>query len=1153
LLVDRRILPDDDDSTLFICSGMQRVKKRFHQPDGERHGSLQSCVRTDDIELVGDGSHLTYFEMLGNFSFGRDDYELSVDLWHSILSDLRIKNIEVHFHPSQDGHQKLWEDLGYSTRPDESCVWSDGVIGGFCCELFVGQLEIGNLVNPLGHSTDVGFGWERLLQVIEGKSRIDETTLFDQSLHPIVSDHSRTIAILKEHGIEPGNKGRNYVCRRLLRRVLRLEPNINQFSFRDWLISERELRDESIRRGRRVWKRHKNKPRQFWWETFGILPELIKKVEPSVVRIAVQGPLGRGIGSGFFIDDKGTLVTNYHVIRYASEAEVMFDDRTSAPIRGYLWVEPKKDLAVLQLGAITRKTQPLPIANVLPEKGAGVLAMGAPRGFSFTPSEGIVSAVRSGHELREIFMDTMGFDVFRLLGFETNSQWIQTTAPISPGNSGGPLVDKTGKLVGVNTWTRPDGQNLNFAISSLDVKIIADKSRSESLKPLSELTEKLNRQVFVQAPRPNSRPVNRAPQAKLPKRYSGSEEARFTDHSGRVNAVAVSHDGRYLATAGDDKYSHVLDAKKLESIHRFGPHKTSVTGAAFVRVSADTTVAVSTQKHTEKSPSVMFWSLEQKEKVYELPDSHIEARGLRIAPNQGRLAVTMGSIASRLYTISPFSRVGLEVSKTEPCRAVAFSPDSRYILSSSGAMVVIWVFDEKRRGPVRDIAKSSNSNVNCIEFSPTGDQVFTGHDDGIVRSWDFETGRPIAEYKGHQGAVKCIALSREASMFVTGGDDKSLRVWDAVTKQTLVELKGHIASISSVAIVPGSKRIASASADGTVRLWRLDDPNQVVANPPNNPRTNPIPSNPTTDDPSSNPFEPKTNRLPRPDKSLVAEARQLIKEIFEEEYRTAKTREAKSELADKLFAQAKDATTEHDRFALLSEAGMLSLQAPNPRSAMRAAWEIGERYDVDSIQMKLSTVKGLAIAVKTRADRLELVSNALVLADEASGQHRFTEASAATTVAKNAAVAARDATALAKVRKRETQAQEDQAAWDSYQKALKDLQSNPADNDAHLAVGMYACSQLGDWALGLQHLIESNHESIEAASSLDLNNPKAPDAMVAAADAWLKASQDFAGKQHKAFLSRAKHWYEKALPSLASLQKLKVQKNLQKVDEQLKK
>ena len=273
--MDRNVIPQDDDSTLFFCSGMQRYKRCFYQPSGDRRGSLQSCIRTGDLELVGDGTHLTYFQMLGNFSFGNDDYDVSVELWHSILLDLKIPVTEIHVHPSRQDHHQLWQQHGYTVVPDESCNWSDGKIGGHCCEVFVGHLEIGNLVNPLGHSTDVGFGWERLIQVIEGRNRVDETSLFRQDLHPVVRDHCRTVSILRESGIEPGNKGRSYVCRRLLRRMLQRLTGHESFEFDDWLQQERQLRELSLKRGRRLWRKHKDKPTSFWWETFGILPEEI--------------------------------------------------------------------------------------------------------------------------------------------------------------------------------------------------------------------------------------------------------------------------------------------------------------------------------------------------------------------------------------------------------------------------------------------------------------------------------------------------------------------------------------------------------------------------------------------------------------------------------------------------------------------------------------------------------------------------------------------------------------------------------------------------------------------------------------------------------------------------------------------------------------
>ena len=268
---DYSVIPNEgDDTTLFVCSGMQRFKNRFHQQDGGRLSTLQSCIRTNDIDIVGDGSHLTNFHMLGNFSFGNNDYEQSVELWHKISNTLSLPITSIHVHP-ESNHRSIWEKLRYRVLDDEECVWGDGDIGGFCCEMYYCNLEIGNLVNTQGHSTDVGFGWERIVQVCENKSRVDETSLFDQSLHPILRDHSRTISVLVDNGVKPGSKGREYVLRRLLRRSMPFVEK--QMPFQDLLEQERELRDQQFQIGKRMVKRHGEKSDQFWWETFGILPE----------------------------------------------------------------------------------------------------------------------------------------------------------------------------------------------------------------------------------------------------------------------------------------------------------------------------------------------------------------------------------------------------------------------------------------------------------------------------------------------------------------------------------------------------------------------------------------------------------------------------------------------------------------------------------------------------------------------------------------------------------------------------------------------------------------------------------------------------------------------------------------------------------------
>jgi alanyl-tRNA synthetase len=287
-----RIIPlEGDDSTLFVCSGMQLLKPFFVSPTHIGYSNNQWCIRTNDIDLVGDGSHLTFFHMLGTFGFGTYNYEMHVELWHLIMQDLGIRVDHVTVHPDSR-HFDMWFKRGYSLWDDLSCKWSDGNIGGYCSEMHFDQgqgsyLEIGNLVNPLEHSVDVGFGMERIYQLVEGKQRVDETSLFDQTLDPVSRDHIRTLKVFYKHGINPGNKGREYVCRRLFRKMLRLNPldkGFNSFHssdcFRHWYDSEHKRMEQSLKEGRKFYKKNPNHPPEFWKETFGVMPEEMELLKP---------------------------------------------------------------------------------------------------------------------------------------------------------------------------------------------------------------------------------------------------------------------------------------------------------------------------------------------------------------------------------------------------------------------------------------------------------------------------------------------------------------------------------------------------------------------------------------------------------------------------------------------------------------------------------------------------------------------------------------------------------------------------------------------------------------------------------------------------------------------------------------------------------
>src|SRR5271157_2137647 len=156
--------------------------------------------------------------------------------------------------------------------------------------------------------------------------------------------------------------------------------------------------------------------------------------------------------SGVILSADGYIATNYHALQGADSVEIRFfpdpgdsEDYQSFNGAKLLYADPDRDIAVLKVNSNSLPFLKCP-ANTGCEARVGekVYAIGNPKGLSNTISDGIVSGLRSVE----------------------NEDFIQHTAPISPGSSGGALVDSSGALLGMNSWQVTDGQNLNFAISS---------------------------------------------------------------------------------------------------------------------------------------------------------------------------------------------------------------------------------------------------------------------------------------------------------------------------------------------------------------------------------------------------------------------------------------------------------------------------------------------------------------------------------------------------------------------------------------------------------------------------------------------------------------------------------------------------------------
>jgi hypothetical protein len=201
----------------------------------------------------------------------------------------------------------------------------------------------------------------------------------------------------------------------------------------------------------------------------------------SVVSIQTVGQANtRILGAGFVVGD-GLVVTNFHVLSSATEGQVRFSDGRVFAIAGYAAASPDRDLALLRLIDPPTDVVPLSLVGQDIEVASQVMAIGHPRGVEFAFVEGRIS---QRVKTAELPTDSQRF-IRNLTGGNDALRWLQHTAALSEGNSGGPLIDDQGRVVGINTWINRQS-NINYA---LDASYLAELlgEASDDTQPLETL------------------------------------------------------------------------------------------------------------------------------------------------------------------------------------------------------------------------------------------------------------------------------------------------------------------------------------------------------------------------------------------------------------------------------------------------------------------------------------------------------------------------------------------------------------------------------------------------------------------------------------------------------------------------------------------
>lgn len=178
--------------------------------------------------------------------------------------------------------------------------------------------------------------------------------------------------------------------------------------------------------------------------------QIYERIKKSVVLISSESDKGliTGLGSGFILDEGGIVATNLHVIDNAISLRIKTGDYRTLDIDGVVYFDPDNDIALLKIKKGSADVTCIPRGKTSDIKiGERIYTIGNPAGLEFSLSEGLISGKR----------DTDPIDM-------RHRELLQITAPISPGNSGGPLLNNSGRVIGVTSMaSKNDYQNLNFA------------------------------------------------------------------------------------------------------------------------------------------------------------------------------------------------------------------------------------------------------------------------------------------------------------------------------------------------------------------------------------------------------------------------------------------------------------------------------------------------------------------------------------------------------------------------------------------------------------------------------------------------------------------------------------------------------------------